>query len=53
MLVTIYLLASACIARRQSLGRAMQLRVLWEDMQRFRFVEVVGEAERVQSSFVH
>ena len=31
----------------------MQLRVLWEEiMQRFRFVEVVGEAERVQSSFV-
>ncbi len=31
----------------------MQLRVLWEEiMQRFRFVEVVGEVERVQSSFV-
>ena len=31
----------------------MQLRVLWEEiMQRFRFVEVVGEPERVQSSFV-
>ncbi|HCD26244.1 MAG: cytochrome P450 [SAR116 cluster bacterium] len=31
----------------------MQLRVLWEEiMQRFRMVEVVGEAERVQSSFV-
>ena len=31
----------------------MQLRVLWEEiMQRFRFVEVVGPAERVQSSFV-
>jgi cytochrome P450 len=32
----------------------MQLRVLWEEiMQRFRMVEVVGEIERVQSSFVH
>ena len=31
----------------------MQLRVLWEEiMQRFRFVEVVGEPQRVQSSFV-
>ena len=31
----------------------MQLRVLWEEiMDRFRFVEVVGEVERVQSSFV-
>jgi cytochrome P450 len=31
----------------------MQLRVLWEEiMQRFRFVEVVGPVERVQSSFV-
>ena len=31
----------------------MQLRVLWEEiMDRFRFVEVVGEIERVQSSFV-
>lgn len=31
----------------------MQLRVLWEEiMQRFRFVEVVGEPSRVQSSFV-
>ena len=31
----------------------MQLRVLWEEiMQRFRFVEVVGDVERVQSSFV-
>ena len=31
----------------------MQLRVLWEEiMQRFRFVEIVGEVERVQSSFV-
>ena len=31
----------------------MQLRVLWEEiMQRFSFVEVVGEPERVQSSFV-
>ncbi len=31
----------------------MQLRVLWEEiMKRFRFVEVVGEVERVQSSFV-
>jgi cytochrome P450 len=31
----------------------MQLRVLWEEiMQRFRFIEVVGEVERVQSSFV-
>ena len=31
----------------------MQLRVLWEEiMQRFRFVELVGEPERVQSNFV-
>ena len=31
----------------------MQLRVLWEEiMQRFRFVEVVGDPSRVQSSFV-
>jgi cytochrome P450 len=31
----------------------MQLRVLWEEiMQRFRMIEVVGEVERVQSSFV-
>ena len=31
----------------------MQLRVLWEEiMRRFRFIEVVGEVERVQSSFV-
>ncbi len=31
----------------------MQLRVLWEEiMDRFRFVEVVGDVERVQSSFV-
>jgi cytochrome P450 len=31
----------------------MQLRVLWEEiMQRFSFIEVVGEPERVQSSFV-
>ncbi len=31
----------------------MQLRVLWEEiMRRFRHVEVVGEAERVPSSFV-
>jgi len=31
----------------------MQLRVAWEEiMKRFRFVEVVGEPERVQSSFV-
>jgi cytochrome P450 len=31
----------------------MQLRVLWEEiMQRFRMIEVVGEIERVQSSFV-
>jgi cytochrome P450 len=31
----------------------MQLRVLWEEiMQRFRKIEVVGEVERVQSSFV-
>lgn len=31
----------------------MQLRVLWEEiMQRFRFIEVVGAEERVQSSFV-
>ena len=31
----------------------MQLRVLWEEiMKRFRFVEVVGAIERVQSSFV-
>jgi cytochrome P450 len=31
----------------------MQLRILWEEiMQRFRFIEVVGEVERVQSSFV-
>jgi len=31
----------------------MQLRILWEEiMQRFRFVEVVGEPRRVQSSFV-
>ena len=31
----------------------MQLRVLWEEiMQRFKKVEVVGEVERVQSSFV-
>ena len=31
----------------------MQLRVIWEEiMKRFRFVEVVGEPERVQSSFV-
>jgi cytochrome P450 len=31
----------------------MQLRVLWEEiMARFKFIEVVGEVERVQSSFV-
>ena len=31
----------------------MQLRVAWEEiMKRFKFVEVVGEPERVQSSFV-
>jgi cytochrome P450 len=31
----------------------MQLRILWEEiMQRFSFVEVVGEPERVQSNFV-
>ncbi len=31
----------------------MQLRILWEEiMQRFHFVEVVGEPERVYSSFV-
>ena len=31
----------------------MQLRVLWEEiMQRFRFIEITGEIERVQSSFV-
>ncbi|RLA41575.1 MAG: cytochrome P450 [Gammaproteobacteria bacterium] len=31
----------------------MQLRVLWEEiMQRFKFVELVGEPERVQSNFV-
>ena len=31
----------------------MQLRVLWEEiMQRFRFVEVVGQPVRVRSSFV-
>ena len=31
----------------------LQLRVLWEEiMQRFRFVEVMGEPERVQSNFV-
>ena len=31
----------------------MQLRVLWEEiMKRFRFIEVVGAIERVQSSFV-
>jgi len=31
----------------------MQLRVLWEEiMERYRFVEVVGPVERVQSSFV-
>ncbi len=31
----------------------MQLRVLWEEiMRRFRFIEIVGDIERVQSSFV-
>jgi cytochrome P450 len=31
----------------------MQLRILWEEiMQRFRFVEVMGKPERVQSNFV-
>ena len=31
----------------------MQLRILWEEiMQRFRFVEVMGEPQRVQSNFV-
>jgi cytochrome P450 len=31
----------------------MQLRVLWEEiMQRFRLIEITGEIERVQSSFV-
>ena len=31
----------------------MQLRVAWEEiMKRFKFVEVMGEPERVQSSFV-
>ena len=31
----------------------MQLRILWEEiMQRFRFVEVMGEPQRVQSHFV-
>lgn len=32
----------------------MQLRILWEEIQRrFHWVEVVGEAERVPSNFVH
>ncbi len=32
----------------------MQLRILWEEiMQRFSFIEVVGEPERVHSNFVH
>jgi cytochrome P450 len=32
----------------------MQLRVLWEEiMDRFHMIELVGEVERVQSSFVH
>lgn len=32
----------------------MQLRILWEEIQRrFHFVEVVGEAQRVPSNFVH
>ena len=32
----------------------MQLRILWEEiMQRFSFVEVMGEPERVVSNFVH
>lgn len=31
----------------------MQLRVLWEEiMQRFRWIEVVGEPEYVRSNFV-
>ena len=31
----------------------MQLKTVWEEiMKRFRFVEVVGEPERVQSPFV-
>ena len=31
----------------------MQLRVLWEEiMQRFQFVEIVGEPQRVYSSFI-
>jgi cytochrome P450 len=31
----------------------MQLRILWEEtMQRFSFVEVVGEPQRVKSNFV-
>jgi cytochrome P450 len=31
----------------------MQLRILWEEiMQRFRMIEVVGDVERVPSSFV-
>ena len=32
----------------------LQLRILWEEIQqRFHMVEVVGEAERVPSNFVH
>ncbi|NKB97698.1 MAG: cytochrome P450 [Pseudomonadales bacterium] len=32
----------------------MQLKILWEEIQsRFHFVEVVGEAQRVPSNFVH
>ena len=39
-----------CVGNRLA---EMQLRVLWEEiMQRFRFIEITGEIERVQSSFV-
>ena len=32
----------------------MQLRLLWEEiMERFSFIEVVGEPERLQSNFIH
>ena len=39
-----------CMGNRMA---EMQLRVLWEEiMRRFKMVELVGQVERVQSSFV-
>ena len=40
-----------CVGNRLA---EMQLRVVWEEiLKRFKYIEVVGEARRVRSSFVH